>query len=84
MMELKLGDIRQFPFIDPPDPKMIRDGYRLLNDLARLTSNSDSPKLVVACQSTLLACILIDARARNCLDEISRLSAAWRFKIPEL
>ena len=36
MMELKLGDIRRFPFIDPPDPKMIRDGYRLLNDLAAI------------------------------------------------
>ncbi len=33
MATLKLGAIDQFPFIDKPDPRLIRDGYRLLSEL---------------------------------------------------
>ena len=33
MMALKLGHIEQFPFIDPPDSRFIKDGYRLLYEL---------------------------------------------------
>ena len=33
MSAQKLGDIEQFPFIDKPDPRLIRDGFRLLHEL---------------------------------------------------
>jgi ATP-dependent helicase HrpA len=33
MAALGLGDPRHFPFVDPPDPRLIRDGYRLLEEL---------------------------------------------------
>lgn len=33
MAALNLGDPRQFPFLDPPDPRLVRDGYRLLEEL---------------------------------------------------
>ena len=33
MAGLKLGPIDQFPFLDTPDPRLIRDGYRLLFEL---------------------------------------------------
>jgi len=33
MAELGLGDPRHFPFIDAPDPRLIRDGYRMLEEL---------------------------------------------------
>ena len=33
MAALKLGEPRQFPFLDPPDPRLIKDGYRLLEEL---------------------------------------------------
>lgn len=33
MLYLRLGDVQDFPFIEPPDPKMVREGYRLLNEL---------------------------------------------------
>lgn len=38
MLTLRLGDISQFPFIDPPDPRMVRDGYKLLEELGAVTS----------------------------------------------
>jgi ATP-dependent helicase HrpA len=33
MLHLGLGDVEKFPFIEPPDPRLIRDGYRLLDEL---------------------------------------------------
>ena len=33
MLDLKLGDISKFPFIDPPDRRYVTDGYRLLEDI---------------------------------------------------
>jgi HrpA-like helicases len=33
MRLLKLGDVNAFPFIEPPDPRLIRDGFTLLNEL---------------------------------------------------
>ncbi|MFK7974834.1 MAG: ATP-dependent RNA helicase HrpA, partial [Halioglobus sp.] len=39
MLTLRLGDIGQFPFIDPPDPRMVRDGYKLLEELGAVTSD---------------------------------------------
>jgi ATP-dependent helicase HrpA len=33
METLGLGHIEDFPFLDPPDPRFVRDGYRLLREL---------------------------------------------------
>lgn len=33
MLALKLGHIEQFPFVDPPDSRFIKDGFRLLFEL---------------------------------------------------
>lgn len=40
MLDLRLGDIATFPFIDPPSPAMIREGYRELDQLGALTMRS--------------------------------------------
>ena len=42
MIHLKIGDIRNFPFVDAPDQRMISDGYKLLEELQLV---SDSGKL---------------------------------------
>ena len=34
MLALNLGEVAEFPFIDPPDPKSIADGFRLLFEWA--------------------------------------------------
>ena len=41
MLDLKLGDIEQFPFIDPPKPAMIREGLRELLELGALGRRGD-------------------------------------------
>ncbi|MEX2962913.1 ATP-dependent RNA helicase HrpA [Microbulbifer sp. TYP-18] len=37
MLQLRIGDIRQFPFVDPPDERLINDGYKLLQELQSVT-----------------------------------------------
>lgn len=36
MADLRLGKIDEFPFLDPPSPPMVRDGYRELGELAAI------------------------------------------------
>jgi len=43
MMAFKLGDIRTFPFIEPPSENAIAGGYRLLSELGAVTQSEDSP-----------------------------------------
>ncbi|WP_106479048.1 ATP-dependent RNA helicase HrpA [Phytohalomonas tamaricis] len=33
MLSLKLGDIEKFPFVDVPDSRFVKDGFRLLHEL---------------------------------------------------
>src|SRR3954451_20844173 len=39
MAAARLGDVRAFPFVDPPDPRSITDGTRLLEELNAMTSD---------------------------------------------
>ncbi|WP_028469972.1 ATP-dependent RNA helicase HrpA [Neptunomonas japonica] len=38
MLNLKLGNIADFPFIDPPDSRFISDGFKLLEELGAVTT----------------------------------------------
>ncbi len=45
MSLLDLGDIAQFPFIEPPDSRQINDGYHLLNELGAIDSHRNLTKI---------------------------------------
>ena len=38
MLELGLGEVQKFPFVDPPEAKMVRDGQRLLEELGAISA----------------------------------------------
>ena len=44
MRAFRLGDIATFPFLDPPDPRAVRDAVRLLHELGALRPASNSPR----------------------------------------
>ncbi len=44
MLALDLGDIGNFPFVEPPDNRNITDGMRLLEELAAIDSHKSSNK----------------------------------------
>ena len=33
MLRLGLGSVDRFPFLNPPDRRLVRDGYKLLHEL---------------------------------------------------
>ena len=45
MLALGLGDINAFPFVQPPDPRFINDGYRLLQELQAINLYKNKPSL---------------------------------------
>jgi ATP-dependent helicase HrpA len=45
MLQLGLGDITKFPFLEPPDHRLIRDGYRLLDELGAVNQREQLTRL---------------------------------------
>src|SRR5206468_3623999 len=41
MKYLRLGPIEEFPFIDPPDTRQIRDGYQTLRELGAMDEENE-------------------------------------------
>ena len=41
MASLGLGDISEFPFLQPPDKKSVRDGIQLLQELGAFAPGND-------------------------------------------
>jgi len=45
MAALELGDVEEFPFLDPPDARQVRDGVALLRELGALEPVGSDPAL---------------------------------------
>jgi ATP-dependent helicase HrpA len=45
MANLGLGEVEQFPFVDPPDTRLIKDGYKLLFELGAVDKRHRISKL---------------------------------------
>jgi ATP-dependent helicase HrpA len=95
MIALKLGDVEAFPFIDPPAPRSILDGYQLLLELGaiqpvlvpkpRKGKHTLTGKGRLMAQLPLdprLACMLLEARNRSCLDDMAIIAAALSIQDP--
>ncbi len=86
MSALKLGDIEAFPFVEPPDRRLISDGYRLLQMLQAV----DEERQVTALGERMarlpvdprLARALLAASERECLAEVLIVVAALSVQDP--
>jgi ATP-dependent helicase HrpA len=67
MLNLKLGDIAQFPFIDPPDSRFITDGFKLLEELSAVTKQKKMTAL-----GRQLAKLPVDPRIGRMIIEANR------------
>lgn len=86
MKAFNLGDIEDFPFLNPPDPRSIRSGYSLLFELGALDRDRmltplgrEMAKLPV---DPTIARILIQARRERCLTEAVVIGAALSIQDP--
>ena len=89
MMALKLGKISNFPFVDSPDSKSIKDGTDLLIELGAINNSSKGPYLTKQGRfmsqipiDPRIARIILEAEKENCLSEIVIISAALSIQDP--
>jgi ATP-dependent helicase HrpA len=97
MMALELGEVADFPFIDPPSEGSIRDGFNLLLELGAIRERGGGrprpgrPRHDLTANGRMMAKIPIDprlarmlltARAEDCLEEITVIAAALSIQDP--
>jgi ATP-dependent helicase HrpA len=86
MLRLGLGDVEQFPFINPPDPRLVRDGYMLLQELRAV----DTQGVLTALGSRMagfptdprFSRMLLAAQDLGCLREILVICSALSVQDP--
>src|SRR5487761_657651 len=85
MAAARLGDVRKFPFVDPPDPRAITDGVKLLEELNavsddRLTETGrQMARLPV---DPRIARMIIESGNQGCAREILIIAAALSIQDP--
>ncbi|NOU00782.1 MAG: ATP-dependent RNA helicase HrpA, partial [Gallionella sp.] len=86
MSALELGDIAEFPFIEPPTPRMIADGYQLLAELGAIDEARQLTKLGHELAKLPLdpkiARLLLAGRQYFCLTEILIIASALSVQDP--
>ncbi|MGU3433373.1 ATP-dependent RNA helicase HrpA [Actinomycetes bacterium M1A6_2h] len=80
MTSLGLGRIEKFPFVEPPDPRAVRDGLGLLDELGALdhaASSEDGPRLTQLGRELAglpvdprMARMLVEANKTGCLKDM--------------
>ncbi|WP_348760402.1 ATP-dependent RNA helicase HrpA, partial [uncultured Salinisphaera sp.] len=86
MLELGLGEVDRFPFIDPPDPKVVRDGYRLLEELGAVSARGKltalGQRLARLPVDPRLGRMLLAANELRCLAEVLVIVSAMSIQDP--
>ena len=88
MKSLGLGEIQDFPFVEPPSPRMIEDGYRQLFELGAV----DEKKALTALGWKLakfpvdpaIARMLLAGEREACLTEVLIIASALSVQDPRL
>ena len=88
MKALKLGDPREFPFVDPPDNRMIQDGYDTLIELGAIDETSGGELTKTGREMARLpmdpriARIVLAGRDEACLREALVIASALAIQDP--
>ncbi|MBX9810900.1 MAG: ATP-dependent RNA helicase HrpA [Burkholderiales bacterium] len=86
MKSLKIGEVEDFPFLDPPGPRMIADGYQLLAELGAVDErNRLTPvgwQLAKFPIDPRIARMIVAAKQEQCLAEVLIIAAALTVQDP--
>ncbi|ODS22995.1 ATP-dependent RNA helicase HrpA [Candidatus Endobugula sertula] len=86
MAQLKLGDVRRFPFVDVPDHRLINDGYKLLQELQVMNDKGhllpQGRQLAALPVDPRLGRMLIAANVRGCVNEVAIIISALSIQDP--
>lgn len=73
MIALRLGRAEDFPFIDPPGPRSIKDGYDILIELNAVRRDSEKDGYVLTEKGSIMSGLPLDPRFSRMLMEADRL-----------
>ncbi len=86
---LDLGEVADFPFVDPPESRNIADGVRLLEELGALMSGANATKLTPVGRKLArlpvdprLGRMILEARHHDCLREVLIITAVLSIQDP--
>ncbi|HET9483441.1 MAG TPA: DUF3418 domain-containing protein, partial [Xanthomonadales bacterium] len=87
LMSLKLGPIEEFPFLDPPNERLIADGYQTLLELDAITPDRRALTAIGRELARLpidvkLGRMLIEAQRRGCAREMLVIAAFLSIQDP--
>lgn len=86
MAALQLGDIEEFPFLDPPDRRSVRDGAQLLAELGAFDSHGAitdlGRRLARLPVDPRLGRMILQAQTEGCVREMLVLAAALTIPDP--
>ena len=91
MADARLGDIIDFPFLEPPDASQVRDGIRLLRELGALADSGRGGQLRLTEVGRRLARLpvdprlgrmLVEAERQGCLKEVQAIAAGLTIQDP--
>ena len=85
MAAARLGDVRKFPFVDPPDPRAITDGVRLLEELNAMKTDKlteTGRQMARLPVDPRIARMIIEAGRQGCAREILIIAAALSIQDP--
>jgi ATP-dependent helicase HrpA len=86
MKALRIGNVEDFPFLEPPTPRMIADGYQLLAELGAVDRERElTPvgwQLAKFPIDPRIARMIVAARQENCLREVLIIASALSVQDP--
>ncbi len=86
MLQLRMGDIHKFPFIDAPDHRLISDGYKLLEELQAVNSKNQltpvGTQLSKLPLDPRLARMLLAAQQHSAIRELLIIASALSVQDP--
>lgn len=88
MLSFKLGDPFSFPFIDPPLPSAINEGYNQLLELGAIRPNRTltaiGKQMAVLPIDPSISRIVIEAKNNNCLKEVMIIATVLAIQDPRV
>jgi len=90
MASLDLGTVADFPFLDAPDPRQVRDGVNLLHELGAIDPKAETAKRLTGVGRKLarlpvdprMARMILEADRLSCVDEVIVIAAALSIQDP--
>jgi ATP-dependent helicase HrpA len=86
MKALRLGEVQDFPFIEPPDYRQIRDGYQTLHELGAIDEDNQLTEngrhLARLPIDPKIGRMILAAREEGCLDEVLVIASALTVQDP--